>query len=93
MEDGGFTVVLPTGKTGKTTTDGVNSMPIATKPYEPKEKAPETLMKRKKKEFLKTDFYRFQQKNLKKDSLLDLKKGFEKDLMRLQQLKRVKQVE
>ena len=59
MEDGGFTVVVPTTKTGKTTTDGVNSMPISTKPYTPKEKVPETLMKWKKKEVMKNDFYRF----------------------------------
>jgi len=39
MEEGGFTVVMPSVKNGKTATDGVNSMPIATKDYIPKEMA------------------------------------------------------
>lgn len=89
MEDGGFTVVMPTTKTGKTTTDGVNSVPIATKITEGKQVTLQTsyMNKRKKKEKQKNDFYIFQSKHLKKNILIDLKRGFEDDLKKIEQYK------
>jgi hypothetical protein len=79
MEEGGFTVIAPTSKNTKQTLDEpINPYNLSSGNNN------DTGVKRKKKEHFKSDFYKFQQKGLKRDNLLDLKKGFEKDLMKLQ---------
>lgn len=44
--------------------------------------------KRHKKELFKNDFYKFQMKNVKKDALDELQKGFEQDKIKLIKRKR-----
>jgi len=92
MEEGGFTVVMPNMKSA---TDGVNSMKVQNKLTSIKETKLETgyMNKRKTKEIGKSDFYKFQTKHLKKDLLIDLKRGFADDLKKIEQFKRVKTFE
>lgn len=105
MEDGGFTIVLPTNEkaTRKFVSDGIAttvqaaSMRKAKKFQEMIDNKAEVdeaevakKRRRQKKELYKSDFYKFQIKEVKKDSLMELRKGFELDKIKLINRKRRK---
>jgi hypothetical protein len=103
MEDGGFTIVLPTKEGArKFVSDGQTTVQVANivkaqklqkKLQEKKEVNEDEVAKkrrRQKKELYKSDFYRFQIKEVKKDALKELRKGFELDKIKLVNRKRRK---
>ena len=104
MEDGGFTIVLPTNEKAqrKFVSDGTTTVQAAsvrkTKKIQEKlankEEVDEAEVakkrRRQKKELYKNDFYKFQIKEVKKDALQDLRKGFELDKIKLINRKRRK---
>ncbi len=104
MEDGGFTIVLPENEkaqrkfvSDRITTVQAASMRKTAKLQEKlrnKEEANEEEIskkrRRQRKELYKNDFYKFQIKEVKKDALKDLRKGFEMDKITLVNRKRRK---
>ena len=103
MEDGGFTIVLPSGENSKKfVSDGFTTVQAASlnmtkklkKRLEEKVEVTEEEVakkrKRLKKEIYKNDFYKFQIKEVKKDALKELRKGFELDKIKLVNRKRRK---
>ena len=97
MEDGGFTIVLPdkVGTRKFVSDGGATTVRIASvkkadrlqRRLLDKEEADEAVVsakkKRQRKELYKNDFYKFQMKVVKKDALVELRKGFELDKIKL----------
>ena len=103
MEDGGFTIVLPEGSNSKKfVSDGATTVKAASmgktkrlqrrleQAAEVDEEEVANKRKRQKKELYKNDFYKFQIKEVKKDRLEDLQKGFALDKIKLVNRKRRK---
>mmetsp|Transcript_14971 Transcript_14971/g.13146 ORF Transcript_14971/g.13146 Transcript_14971/m.13146 type:complete len:196 (+) Transcript_14971:156-743(+) len=104
MEDGGFTIVLPTNEKSqrKFVSDGATTIQAASmikarklqeklaKIEDVDEDEVNKKRRRQRKELYKNDFYKFQIKEVKKDAILDLRKGFELDKIKLVTKKRRK---
>ena len=105
MEEGGFTIVLPSKKGARRyASDGIEAMKVAGKSKTNKSKAKlmrklsqlkdeneyMDLRKRQKKELFKNDFYKFQIKDVKRQNIEQLQKDFEQDKIRLIKNKRRK---
>eukprot|EP00344_Euplotes_crassus_P002681 CAMPEP_0197000450 /NCGR_PEP_ID=MMETSP1380-20130617/5389_1 /TAXON_ID=5936 /ORGANISM="Euplotes crassus, Strain CT5" /LENGTH=118 /DNA_ID=CAMNT_0042417747 /DNA_START=356 /DNA_END=709 /DNA_ORIENTATION=- len=102
MEEGGFTLVLPQNPKSqrKFVSDGATTVQAAslrkTKQLQKKlankeevnEEDVRKRRKRQRRELYKNDFYKFQIKEVKKDALKDLRKGFEMDKIKLINRKR-----